>query len=214
MSGFAGESAVIIKQRLRQQMITQRENLTVAECRQAAAGFRQSLLDLVEMFEAKLPGGDQPLRLAAYCAIRQEADLSLAWPDLQAKQCELYFPAVKGSGRAAKLFLARLPVGCPPDRFLAPGCFGIAEPPPEAWLQEPPALDIVLLPGLAFDRAGNRLGWGRAFYDNLIPALPGRPVLAGVCYDFQIVPGLLPAQPNDQPVDWLLTPGGLIAARQ
>ena len=95
-----------------------------------------------------------------------------------------------------------------PADFLVPGRFGIAEPPPGSWLTELPELDLILVPGVAFDRQGGRIGWGRAFYDRLLQALPGRPVRVGVCYPFQIVADSLPLEPGDEPMDWLLTPQG------
>ncbi len=196
------------KSQLRSTMIRRREALTAADCQLAAAGLRTTLPALLAAIKPRLAPG-APLRLGVYCAIRQEADLSPACADLQsAGGFELYYPAVKGSSEAAELVFGCLPMDCEPADFLARGCFGIAEPKSTCWLPELPTLDVVLLPGLAFDRAGNRLGWGRGFYDRLIPKLSGNPVLVGVCYDFQIVAGQLPITAGDRPVDWLLTPEG------
>lgn len=202
------------KQVIRDEMIRRRGELSGAECRAAAENLRRRLVELLHFLAPELDSRDRPLRLGVYSAIRQEADLAPAWDDLLAWPAELYFPAVMGSGQQARLVFGRLPANCRPADFLVPGRFGIDEPPAAAWLLEPPELDVVFLPGLAFDRQGNRLGWGKAFYDRLIATLPGNPILAGVCYPFQILPAGLPAEPTDQPVSWLLTPDYFIAAEK
>lgn len=198
------------KAQLRRLMTARREQLTAAECQLAAEGFRSSLSALLH--KTGLAG--RQLLIAAYAAMRQEADLSLACRDLTAAGHAVYFPAVRGRGGAAHLVFARLPDGQPVNEFLKPGCFGVCEPPETSWLAELPLFDLILLPGLAFDRQGNRLGWGRAFYDKLISSIEVKPCLAGVCYPFQIMPDGVPCQPTDQPVDWLLTPDEQIPCRQ
>lgn len=200
------------KQIIRRQMIKQREALTADECQVAAAGIRDSLLALLAVLDPDRQTRNEPLRIGVYSSIRKELDLSLTWPDLLKWPACLYFPAVQGKGSDARLVFGRLPDDCLPQSHLICGCFGIAEPPVSELLEQPPLLDIILLPGLAFDHAGNRLGWGKAYYDRLIPTLPGKPVLVGVGYDFQILAQTLPAEPTDRPVDWLLTPSGAFAA--
>lgn len=68
-------------------------------------------------------------------------------------------------------------------------------------------LGAVLLPALAYDRAGHRLGRGAGFYDRFISALHEaghRPTLIGVCYHAQIV-GSVPTEPHDHRVDRVIT---------
>lgn len=209
MTTIEATSCTAAKKMLRRQMIERREALSQAACQQAALAFRRTLPRMLE--NLGLTSGDRyrPLRVATYSAIRGEADLSLACQDLaDSRGAERYYPAISGRGNAARLVFGQLPQGVRPEDFLVTGHFGVAEPPKESWLNEPPELDIVFLPGLAFDRFGNRLGWGRAFYDNLIPKLPGKPLLIGVCHTFQIIDGNVPCNEYDRPVGWLLTPDG------
>jgi 5-formyltetrahydrofolate cyclo-ligase len=63
--------------------------------------------------------------------------------------------------------------------------------------------DLVLVPGVAFDLRGNRLGRGRGFYDRLLAKTSG--VKCGVGYDFQLQEKI-PAEPHDAPVDFIFTP--------
>jgi 5-formyltetrahydrofolate cyclo-ligase len=195
-----------MKDEIRRQMIARRAALAPEEATQAAIDLSRQL----RLFLLQLDSG-QPaarLRIAAYSAMRQEASLNESWQALAAWPADLYFPAVRGRGSSADLVFGKLPDGLPPENFLVPGRFGIAEPPQDNWLAEPPDLDVILVPGVAFDRQGGRIGWGRAFYDRLLQVLPGRPVRAGICYPFQIVPDSLPQGPGDERMDWLLTPQG------
>ena len=84
---------------------------------------------------------------------------------------------------------------------VAPGYAGIPEPiadGPEA--HDPAAL--VLMPGLAFDPQGRRIGYGGGFYDRFLAEEPGHPT-AALCYDFQVFPRL-DTDSHDIPVDLVL----------
>jgi 5-formyltetrahydrofolate cyclo-ligase len=83
------------------------------------------------------------------------------------------------------------------------GKFGVREP--AAACAEMPlnTFDLVLVPGVAFDSRGNRLGRGQGFYDRLLAAASG--IKCGVGYDFQLVPEV-PAEPHDAKVNFIFTP--------
>ena len=84
---------------------------------------------------------------------------------------------------------------------VAPGYAGIPEP----IADEPVAHDetaLVLMPGLAFDREGHRIGYGGGFYDKFLSREPNHPTLA-LCYDFQLLPHL-DTEEHDIPVDTVL----------
>ena len=76
---------------------------------------------------------------------------------------------------------------------------------PEPVMDEPIADDetaLVLMPGMAFDPQGHRIGYGGGFYDKFLAAEPGHPTLA-LCYDFQMLPQL-DTEEFDIPVDQVL----------
>ncbi len=93
---------------------------------------------------------------------------------------------------------------------LKSGKFSIPEPANPVFAPE--KFDLIIVPGIAFDRAGNRLGRGGGFYDRLLPQYHATRV--GVCFDFQCLPLLsdegvevekIPVEPHDCNVDLLVT---------
>jgi 5-formyltetrahydrofolate cyclo-ligase len=87
---------------------------------------------------------------------------------------------------------------------------GFLQPPPDAPEVDPRGVDLVLVPGLAFDRRGGRLGYGRALYDGLLPALPPGAPRVAVAVDAWVVERL-PLEAHDVPVTHLVTPAGVRA---
>jgi len=86
--------------------------------------------------------------------------------------------------------------------------FGFQQPRPDAPPVDPGAIDLVLVPGLAFDVHGARLGHGQGHYDRLLPRIPGHVPRVGVTLDALVV-DRLPTEAHDAPVTHLLTPSGL-----
>lgn len=105
-----------------------------------------------------------------------------------------------------------------PERFfrfdeLTSGAFGIWEPfPAPAKRVAADRFDVVLVPGLAFDLAGGRLGRGAGFYDRFLAAVSPKTRLVGVAFDEQIVEKT-PCDAFDLPVDALATPSRLAVFR-
>lgn len=92
---------------------------------------------------------------------------------------------------------------------LVSGAFGVLEPsddcPPAQWNR----LDLALIPGVAFDTFGRRLGKGKGYYDRALANYSG--IKIGVAFDEQIVePGLIPIEAHDILMDWILTPSMII----
>jgi 5-formyltetrahydrofolate cyclo-ligase len=97
-----------------------------------------------------------------------------------------------------------------PDDPLRNVAFGLSEPLPEA---APIAPSVLLVPMLAFDRAGHRLGYGGGFYDRTLAQLRAGSddiVAVGVAFAGQLR-SHVPVGPNDQPLDWIVTEIGAFA---
>lgn len=81
------------------------------------------------------------------------------------------------------------------------GYAGIPEPVADGPVADDPTA-LVLMPGLAFDEAGHRIGYGGGFYDRFLELEPGHPTVA-LCYDFQMLPHV-ETEAHDIPVDCVL----------
>mgnify|MGYP000849805463 CR=1 FL=1 len=98
-----------------------------------------------------------------------------------------------------------------PSSPLRPGRFGVLEPGPDALPVQLTGDTLVVVPGLAFDRLGGRLGRGRGYYDRALADLSlrdPRPLLIGIGYAFQIVERV-PMTPLDVRLDGVVSEEGL-----
>jgi len=88
---------------------------------------------------------------------------------------------------------------------LVPGTWGIPEPAlNKRRVIDSSEIDMVIVPGISFDRCYNRLGYGAGYYDRFLPSLRTDAVKIGICYDFQLV-DCLPAEEFDIPMDGIIT---------
>ena len=86
-----------------------------------------------------------------------------------------------------------------PKEKLVPGTYGVPEPS----VKRPVSLediDLVVVPGVAFDKQGNRLGRGKGYYDRCLNRLPSKAYTVGLAFDFQILPSV-PTTASDYAVD-------------
>lgn len=87
---------------------------------------------------------------------------------------------------------------------LRPGRFGVPEPTTTLAPVGPDSIDLALVPGVAFDIYGHRLGYGGGFFDRFLSALPDHAAAWGLAFDVQVM-GRLPAEPHDVKVDVVVT---------
>ena len=93
-------------------------------------------------------------------------------------------------------------------RYTGPEClvageqFGIGEPTGPVYT-DLEAIELIIVPGVAFDREGNRMGRGRGFYDRLLKTTP-KALKIGVAYDFQMLDSI-PVEPFDVKMDRIIT---------
>jgi 5-formyltetrahydrofolate cyclo-ligase len=90
-----------------------------------------------------------------------------------------------------------------PERDVVPSPQGIPEPAPHCPPVARERIDFVVVPGIAFDTHGNRLGYGGGYYDRLLPLLRGAARVAGA-FDLQVV-AQVPVGPNDTAIDAIVT---------
>ena len=85
---------------------------------------------------------------------------------------------------------------------LAIGRFGIGEPQGPAFIDYG-SIDVAIIPGLAFDPMGHRLGRGRGYYDRLLPRLSPHTLRIGLCFPLQVIEQV-PTDEHDRRVDLLI----------
>ena len=190
------------RRELRQRLAERRRALSPPQRMMAAQGLRRSLEHLPEYHT------DQ--RVAGYWACDGELPLNLVIPPLASRGQQFLLPLI---GQDNLLRFAPWVSG----DAVQPNRFGIPEPvTPREWLA-PFQLDLVLVPLMAFDRRGNRLGYGGGYYDRSFSFLkdqlrPTEPLLVGIAYDFQELPEIIP-ESWDVTLDFIATDHELIDCR-
>lgn len=85
------------------------------------------------------------------------------------------------------------------------GPHSIQEPDPKTWRQASLAeADLALIPGLAFDKQGGRLGWGHGYFDRLLGNSECRALKVGIAWSWQVTPKI-PREPHDVIMDFVVT---------
>lgn len=136
-------------------------------------------------------------RIAFYAALPDELPTRLAFDAALERGCCALFPALEGERRL---------VFRPVERWedLRPGRYGVPEPPKQRAAVRPAKGDLVLVPGVAFDAEGHRLGRGGGCYDAAFPPGASAPLLYGVGFEFQVVDAV-PHGSHDRPMDAIVT---------
>ncbi len=172
------------KAELRQAVLSRLKSKPSAQRAADSAALRARLFPLLAEMERAL---GRPLRIALYAALPHEVDLL---PLLQEEPQHSYaFPRCH-AGRQMSFHLVSSPA-----RELEAGAMGIATPKATLPCLRPEEIDLILVPGVAFSRNGERLGYGGGFYDNFIPRCPQARLLA-LAFAEQMVESI-PTEPHD-----------------
>ena len=136
--------------------------------------------------------------LALYAATQGEVDPRAIYEEAYARGKVAAYPRVEGNR------LVFYEVEDTDD--LEPGAFGIHEPPADydGDVIAPEAFDVVLVPGIAFDPLGYRLGFGHGYYDKFLPQVRADALRVGLAFACQIVP-TLPHAAHDIPMHRVIT---------
>jgi 5-formyltetrahydrofolate cyclo-ligase len=139
--------------------------------------------------------------VAGYIAINEEIDPAPLMKKLERAGAELCLPRIEPDGILSWRMWS---TGEPLERR----AFGLSEPPADAPMARP---TLILTPLLAFDAAGNRLGYGKGHYDRALSALraDGRAFACALAYAAQQIEHV-PGEAHDEPLDWAVTPQGSV----
>lgn len=162
----------------------------------AAAAAAGHLLGIPELADAAVVG--------LYAAFDDELDTGAAADGLRARGIAVAYPRIVPHERALVFHVV------PGADALEPGPFRIAQPPAGADAVALDQLAILIVPGLAFDQRGGRLGWGKGYYDTTL-AHGRRPLCVGYAHACQLVPEV-PLAGHDVFMDLVITDAGVIRA--
>ena len=193
----SAESATSLneKRSLRRAMDERRTRLAPEERRRAARDLGERLFDLRELREVAARRGC----LAGFIAVRAEIDPADAIREARRRGVRLALPRVADDRQP------RLRFHLATNSELTAGRFGIPEPANDLPEVEAAEIDVMLVPGLAFDPSGRRVGFGGGYYDEWLGQARGqRPRVIGLAYDFQVVERC-PVDAHDQGVDCVVT---------
>jgi 5-formyltetrahydrofolate cyclo-ligase len=186
-------SAALDKDRLRREALARRDALDP----QVRAGFSSDIAASFEPltslpFHAAMREGP----VSVFLPIRSEIDTMPIIHALVRHGIAVALPSVQGKDLAFRAWR--------PGEALVKVKFGLSEPPPSAAVLRPRTM---LVPLAAFDRRGDRIGYGAGFYDRAIAAFlrDGQPLTTvGLAFSCQEVEKV-PAEPHDRRLDWMLT---------
>ncbi|MEZ4448313.1 MAG: 5-formyltetrahydrofolate cyclo-ligase [Nannocystaceae bacterium] len=205
----ASEGVIAAKVALRRALLERRRRLDAAALAERSRRLVQTLLGD--------PLWAQARGIAAFVGVAGEPDTRALLAAALAEGKALWLPRVlRGPGHLEFVAVDDL------DR-LGPAAFGLLEPLPaagERTCRHPEGVDLVLVPGLAFDREGARIGFGKGYYDRALAPLRDRspPLRVGVGFVDFVDPaeGPIPMGPSDVRVHAIATDEGLtpIAARR
>ena len=182
------------RQRLRKEILASRDAMPAVDRHRFSAIIAEAFVNLPQVMAAR--------RIFLYCGFRSEVETHLLLHRCLQAGKEVSVPlTVPEQNRL-------VPVAITDPAFeLEPGYLGIPEPRPAVAQQgrlEPASIEIAVLPGSVFDRAGNRLGYGAGFYDRFLAQEAPRTIRIGLGFSLQLVERL-PALAHDIPLDLLIT---------
>jgi 5-formyltetrahydrofolate cyclo-ligase len=176
------------KTKLRRLMLDRRKALSSEECREKSLLIQERIVSLGEYRAADV--------VALYSSINKEVEMDMVMQDALSSGKSVVLPVMSDG---VLLFRELTDVS-----DMCRGAFGILEPCECGKIYEPGQACLIVLPGVAFDVRGHRVGYGKGYYDKALHRLEGEGKLVGVCFDFQLVDGIM-GEPHDVRVDMVIT---------
>jgi 5-formyltetrahydrofolate cyclo-ligase len=175
------------KRSIRNRYLVERKALSIDRCVDSSSKIQQRFLR-TDLFRCAK-------NLVLYSAVHNEVATDAVASQALDEGKLLIYPRIKGDG------LEFVTVQNLSD--LLPGAFGILEPRGDT-LVPIEKIDLIVVPGVVFDRVGHRLGYGRGFYDRALAACRADCLKVGFAYDSQVVESL-PAADHDKTLTVLMT---------
>jgi 5-formyltetrahydrofolate cyclo-ligase len=186
---------MITKTCLRRHVAAQRAALSASAILQKSAAIAEHVMALAPFCNSQTP--------MVYLALAQEVQTWRLIEYARQQRKRVAVPVVRGG----TLVAVELPTEA---AQLHRGAYGILEPQCPTTVVHPEDIDCVLVPGLAFDRQGGRVGFGRGYYDRFLGQLPATARYCGLAFRLQIV-SHVPQMPYDICMHYVVTEEGIIS---
>lgn len=177
------------KHSLRARLLAERRALSHDSWHASSSKAQLNLLSLAEYASAEC--------IALYAPAHNETDTGLILAAAFQAGKRVLYPAVCGHQMVFR-HVERV-------EALQEGAFGILEPCPTGTDHQADEADLIVVPGVAFDLGGHRIGYGKGFYDRFLQHPGRRAHLVGLCHDFQLTDDALPADVHDIPMEIIVT---------
>jgi 5-formyltetrahydrofolate cyclo-ligase len=175
------------KRAVRRAVLADRDALSAEERASRATTIHERFLRLPEVRTART--------VMAFWSFGSEVPTRPLLAALAARGVEVALPEVESGGLEVRSWRE--------GESLREASFGAMEPADGARV-DPQAIDVVCVPGVAFDLRGRRVGYGGGYYDRFLGSVP-RALRAAIAFDLQVVEGDLPAGRFDVPIDVVVT---------
>jgi 5-formyltetrahydrofolate cyclo-ligase len=182
-----------VKKEIRKKVLAARDALSPGKRMAKSREIEERLFSLSEFKSARV--------ILFFASFRSEVDTGPMIRRALAFGKRVVLPKVKGT----ELVLHEI---SDPDMDVSPGTWGILEP-HEARPVMLEEIDLIIVPGAAYDEQGNRAGYGAGFYDKLLPAF--KKMTVALAFEFQIVPNV-PTEMHDVPIKKIVTERRVIEA--
>jgi len=188
------------KKTIRREVLLKRDGIPENIKKEKDSAIRKQIIRLPEFIKAKA--------ILFYASFRSEADTMELIKIALSIGKHVVLPKVDKKNK--KLLLYEIT----DIHELAKGYMGILEPSvPENRLKRLEDIELVIIPGAAFDASGNRLGYGAGYYDKLLSMMKNKIQVVAPAYEDQIVEKL-PSEPHDVKVDKIVTEKRLIGCNK
>ncbi len=199
------DTSLSSKENIRKAMLLKRSKLNPSTIEEAASALQTFLYTLLNCEQNRRKGD---LTVMSYMSFRNEFPTHHFNDCLLSCGIRLLLPLTD-----EKFHIRAFAVNDLAD--LNTSSLGIAEPDPNKCpalsCEEP---DLIIVPGIAFDRRGSRIGFGRGCYDRFLADRQRPALLIGAAYSFQVMEDPIPAEPADIPMHLIVTEKGIIDCRE
>jgi 5-formyltetrahydrofolate cyclo-ligase len=190
-------NVIDVKEGLRRDFLHKRLQLSPQEVAERSFNIQVRCLELEEFKGAN--------RLALYASVNNEVVNDYVFHESLKKNKEVYFP------RVDLLKKELVFCGVVSDDDFSPGLYNVLEPVNGENISVS-LLDIIFVPGLVFDYHGNRLGYGKGYYDMVLSSVKGEKPIIGLAFDMQIIDEI-PVSSHDVKMDKVVTEKRIIESK-